>query len=189
MPKRRHTEEQIITILREGDAGAPLGELCRRHGISSTTYHRWKAQYGGLRAGPSRRRVLQVRPCPPWAPLRLGRVAPLQPRSWGGLSSRLGRRRGRFLLAPEPSHRRGLRRTHGRASACTSLTVFRPCKNDRRYYEVDSAQTNHRYFSIHTYAAATKKILNQNKARIGLSNQRECLSWGSSVGFAKRRSW
>lgn len=55
MPKRRHTEEQIITILREGDAGAPLGELCRRHGISNTTYHRWKAQYGGLQVDEARR--------------------------------------------------------------------------------------------------------------------------------------
>jgi len=55
MPKRRHTDEQIIAILREGDAGAPLGELCRRHGISSTTYHRWKAQYGGLQVDEARR--------------------------------------------------------------------------------------------------------------------------------------
>lgn len=55
MPKRRHTEEQIIAILREGDAGAPLGELCRRHGISSTTYHRWKAQYGGLQVDEAKR--------------------------------------------------------------------------------------------------------------------------------------
>jgi len=55
MPKRRHSDEQIIAILREGDAGAPLGELCRRHGISSTTYHRWKAQYGGLQIDEARR--------------------------------------------------------------------------------------------------------------------------------------
>jgi len=55
MPKRRHTEEQIIAILREADAGAPIGELCRRHGISNNTYHRWKAQYGGLQIDEARR--------------------------------------------------------------------------------------------------------------------------------------
>ena len=55
MPKRRHTEEQIITILREADAGAPIAELCRRHGISATTYHRWKAQYGGLQIDEAKR--------------------------------------------------------------------------------------------------------------------------------------
>ncbi|MBM3985151.1 MAG: transposase [Planctomycetes bacterium] len=55
MPRRRHTDEQIIAILREGDAGAPLGELCRRHGISSKTCHRWKAQYGGLQVDEARR--------------------------------------------------------------------------------------------------------------------------------------
>ena len=55
MPKRRHTEEQIIGILREADAGAPIAELCRRHGISNTTYHRWKAQYGGLQVDEAKR--------------------------------------------------------------------------------------------------------------------------------------
>lgn len=55
MPKRRHTEEQIIAILREADAGAPIAELCRRHGISNTTYHRWKAQYGGLQIDEAKR--------------------------------------------------------------------------------------------------------------------------------------
>ena len=55
MPKRRHTEEQIIAILREADAGGPIGELCRRHGISNNTYHRWKAQYGGLQIDEARR--------------------------------------------------------------------------------------------------------------------------------------
>ena len=55
MPKRSHTEEQIIAILREADAGAAIGELCRRHGISPTTYHRWKAQYGGLQVDEAKR--------------------------------------------------------------------------------------------------------------------------------------
>jgi putative transposase len=55
MPRRRHSEEQIIGILREADAGAPIAELCRRHGISNTTYHRWKAQYGGLQIDEAKR--------------------------------------------------------------------------------------------------------------------------------------
>ena len=48
MRRRRFTEEQIIGILKEADAGAKIGELCRRHGIAETTFYRWRKRYGDL---------------------------------------------------------------------------------------------------------------------------------------------
>jgi putative transposase len=48
-------EEQIIGVLREHDAGAKTDEVCRRHGISSATYYKWKAKYGGLDVSEARR--------------------------------------------------------------------------------------------------------------------------------------
>lgn len=48
MKKTSFTEEQIIAILKRADAGAKIGELCRQVGISDSTFHRWKAKYGGL---------------------------------------------------------------------------------------------------------------------------------------------
>ena len=46
----RHTEEQIIGILKEAEKGLATGELCRQHGISEQTLYRWKAKYGVLSA-------------------------------------------------------------------------------------------------------------------------------------------
>lgn len=48
MRKSRFSEDRIIAVIREHDAGAKVDELCRRHGISSTTLYKWKAKYGGL---------------------------------------------------------------------------------------------------------------------------------------------
>ena len=53
--RRRFTEEQIISILKESEAGARTPDLCRQHGISPQTYYRWKRKYGGLEVNEARR--------------------------------------------------------------------------------------------------------------------------------------
>lgn len=48
MTRKRYTEEQIINILKEAEAGAKVGDLCRRHGMSNASFYNWKAKYAGL---------------------------------------------------------------------------------------------------------------------------------------------
>jgi len=59
MKRRRHTPEEIIRKLRDADAqlatGAPVAEVSKTLGISETTFHRWRAQYGGMKAGQAKR--------------------------------------------------------------------------------------------------------------------------------------
>jgi len=53
--KSRFSEDQIIAILKESEAGVETGELCRRHGIAKACIYRWKSKYGGLELSEARR--------------------------------------------------------------------------------------------------------------------------------------
>ncbi len=84
MKRSRFNEEQIIAILKEQEAGMATAEVCRRHGIRSATFYKWKSKFGGLEvllrnmllkalpAGRGRRRRVKLLPLEPAA--ELGRV-------------------------------------------------------------------------------------------------------------------
>ncbi len=55
MRTSRFTDEQIIGIVREYEAGAKLTELCRRHNVSLTTFYKWRAKYGGMAVSDAKR--------------------------------------------------------------------------------------------------------------------------------------
>lgn len=55
MKRSRFSEEQIIAVLKEQEAGMPTAEVCRRHGISSATFYKWKSKFGGLEVSDARR--------------------------------------------------------------------------------------------------------------------------------------
>ena len=55
MKKSRFSETQIVSILKEVDAGLKVEEICRKHGISNATYYNWKSKYGGMEASDVKR--------------------------------------------------------------------------------------------------------------------------------------
>ena len=55
MKRSRFSEEQIIAILKEQESGVATADVCRRHGISSATFYKWKARFGGLDVSDARR--------------------------------------------------------------------------------------------------------------------------------------
>ncbi len=55
MKAKRYTEEQIIAVLKEGEAGAKIADLCRKYGMSDATYYNWKAKYAGMTVSDLRR--------------------------------------------------------------------------------------------------------------------------------------
>ena len=55
MRKSRYSDSQIISILKQAEAGTPVAELCREHGMSSATFYKWRAKYGGMDASLMKR--------------------------------------------------------------------------------------------------------------------------------------
>lgn len=55
MKRSRFSETQVVAILKEGEAGRSVAELCREHGISNATYYQWKSKYGGMEASELKR--------------------------------------------------------------------------------------------------------------------------------------
>jgi putative transposase len=55
MKRKRFSEEQIIGVLKEHDAGVRTSDLCRKHGISEATFYNWKSKYGGLEVSEAKR--------------------------------------------------------------------------------------------------------------------------------------
>ena len=55
MTRKRHTEEQIISILKQASAGIKVGDVCREYGISDATYYKWKSKYNGMEVSEAKR--------------------------------------------------------------------------------------------------------------------------------------
>ena len=55
MKKNRFSEEQIIAALKEHQAGIPVADLCRKHGVSEATFYNWRSRYGGMEVSQARR--------------------------------------------------------------------------------------------------------------------------------------
>lgn len=55
MKRSRFSEEQIIAILKEHEAGTPVSELCRKHGVSDASIYKWKAKFGGMDVSEAKR--------------------------------------------------------------------------------------------------------------------------------------
>jgi putative transposase len=61
MQRKRFSEEQIINILKEAEAGSKVVDVCRRHGISDATFYTWRSKYGGLEVNEAKRLKALVR--------------------------------------------------------------------------------------------------------------------------------
>ena len=55
MKRKRYSEEQIIGILKEVEAGVPVAELCRKHGMSDASFYTWRSKYGGMEVSEAKR--------------------------------------------------------------------------------------------------------------------------------------
>ena len=55
MKRSRYTESQIFQILKEAEAGVPVPELCRKHGMSSASFYKWRSKYGGMETSSMKR--------------------------------------------------------------------------------------------------------------------------------------
>ena len=55
MKRKRYSEEQIIGVLKEAEAGVPVKDVCRKHGISEATFYNWRTKYAGMQVNDARR--------------------------------------------------------------------------------------------------------------------------------------
>ena len=55
MRGKRYSEEEIINVLKQSDAGMPIAEVCRANGISSVTFYKWKSKFGGMQVSDAKR--------------------------------------------------------------------------------------------------------------------------------------
>jgi|TARA_Y100000031_G_C8186583_1_gene369275 putative transposase len=55
MRRSRYSEEQIIAILKENEAGLPAAELCRKYGVSEATFYKWRRKFGGMEVSDARK--------------------------------------------------------------------------------------------------------------------------------------
>jgi putative transposase len=82
MKRSRFSEEQIIGILKEHEAGVPVAELCRKHGVSDASIYKWKARFGGIEVSEAKRlktledeNTVRIRRGPRHLELRCGRIS------------------------------------------------------------------------------------------------------------------
>ena len=77
MTRKRHTEEQIIGVLKDAQAGISVQDLCRKHGISDATFYKWRAKYSGLEVSDVKKLRHRKRCQEPFSPLDLPQELPL----------------------------------------------------------------------------------------------------------------
>lgn len=60
MKKPRHTDSQIMVILKQAESGTPVPQLCREHGMSTATFYNWRSKYGGMDASKNSKTKIAV---------------------------------------------------------------------------------------------------------------------------------
>jgi putative transposase len=126
MKRSRFSEEQIIAILREQEAGSKTVEVCRRHGVSEATFYKWKAKYGGMEVSDARRLK-----APEGENAKLKRLLAEYPHEKSGLADRLR------LSGAQPDSRPSFQWTADPGSPDAVPYPFNPALIFLRFYRPD----------------------------------------------------